>query len=467
MLIKAAFENFKSFSRPAEFSLVSSAKIRSHSNHKHAVSGANVLKHAVIFGANGSGKSNLAGFFLLMQDIVRNGFTGAHAWSCSKVSPQSQNKPSSFCVQFSIGKDAFEYGFQAILYQKEPVSEWLYELKADGSRRLLFSIEAASGYALKTGGRLRRGLDQNTRERTRFEVYAADYASAPAHFQLFLSVLAAKPIQEDSPLALFKTVFSWFSDHLKILRPAALNPCVLKEPVDPAALGLFLAAFDTGIQSADLQKISLQQLPESALLLLKGQLQNPNSLLNQPDEQSVSSQPGRPLKENTFAIRTNEGYYTVTGTAPSGFQVHELVFRHFEDALPFHLRDESAGTRTLLELFPLLAPKNPDQTWIVDDFGLHLHPNAARAFLECFLRKNDSYNSQLILTTHLPALLDQELFRRDEFWLVEKKAGQGSILYPLDTFKMRHDKLLAKDYLDGRYGAVPNLLPLDPEEGRR
>ena len=51
--------------------------------------------------------------------------------------------------------------------------------------------------------------------------------------------------------------------------------------------------------------------------------------------------------------------------------------------------------------------------------------------------------------------MDQELFRRDEIWFVERAADNNSSLYSLDRFKERYDKVLSKAYLEGRYGAIP------------
>jgi len=51
--------------------------------------------------------------------------------------------------------------------------------------------------------------------------------------------------------------------------------------------------------------------------------------------------------------------------------------------------------------------------------------------------------------------MDQELFRRDEIWFLERDNKNCSSLYSLDKFKERYDKKLSKAYLEGRYGAIP------------
>ena len=63
MLIKAIVENFKSFKNRTELSMITSNKIRDKIAHKKSINNLNLLKNAVIYGANASGKSNLIEFF--------------------------------------------------------------------------------------------------------------------------------------------------------------------------------------------------------------------------------------------------------------------------------------------------------------------------------------------------------------------------------------------------------------------
>jgi uncharacterized protein len=55
-------------------------------------------------------------------------------------------------------------------------------------------------------------------------------------------------------------------------------------------------------------------------------------------------------------------------------------------------------------------------------------------------------------------LLSSQLFRRDQICFVEKDKYEASHIYTLAEFKgVRNDASFEKDYLDGRYGAVPFL----------
>jgi len=85
----------------------------------------------------------------------------------------------------------------------------------------------------------------------------------------------------------------------------------------------------------------------------------------------------------------------------------------------------------------------------------------ARMLIKMFHDSEVSDNAQLVFNTHNTTLLDNELFRRDQIWFVEKDEGGASRLYPLLEFSPRKDEALAKGYLQGRYGAIPFLGSLE------
>ena len=97
---------------------------------------------------------------------------------------------------------------------------------------------------------------------------------------------------------------------------------------------------------------------------------------------------------------------------------------------------------------------------MISVFILHLeneyfNPNLTGHFLEKFMEAHDDVHMQLVFTTNDDSIMDQNLFRRDEIWFVERDAENASRIYSLGRFKERYDKKLSKAYLEGRYGAVP------------
>ena len=72
--------------------------------------------------------------------------------------------------------------------------------------------------------------------------------------------------------------------------------------------------------------------------------------------------------------------------------------------------------------------------------------------------KTNPKNAQLLVVTHDTNLLSSKTFRRDQILFVEKDKNEASHIYSLAEFKgVRNDASFEKEYLEGRYGAVPFL----------
>lgn len=127
--------------------------------------------------------------------------------------------------------------------------------------------------------------------------------------------------------------------------------------------------------------------------------------------------------------------------------------------------DESAGTRQLLSLLACIIHAMENHTLILaDDPETHLHPKAVNYLYRLFTApKTESEGAQLITVTHENSNMNNSLFRRDELWLVSKNEEGASSLYTLALFlkengeKVRKDETYFKQYLEGRYGAIPTI----------
>lgn len=93
----------------------------------------------------------------------------------------------------------------------------------------------------------------------------------------------------------------------------------------------------------------------------------------------------------------------------------------------------------------------------VDEIESSLHPKLIEYMIERFLK--ESKQAQLLLTTHYDGLLGEEdLLRKDNIWFAEKNTDGASVLYPLTDFKgLNRISSLQKAYKFGKFGAVPNL----------
>ena len=67
-------------------------------------------------------------------------------------------------------------------------------------------------------------------------------------------------------------------------------------------------------------------------------------------------------------------------------------------------------------------------------------------------------NAQLIFNTHNPIYLDGELLRHDQIVMVEKRRNDMvSEIYSLADYKLRPEERILKNYLNGKYGALPHM----------
>ena len=92
---------------------------------------------------------------------------------------------------------------------------------------------------------------------------------------------------------------------------------------------------------------------------------------------------------------------------------------------------------------------------LIDEIDRSLHTNLTRKFLELFYTIVENRDCQLIATTHDSNLLDLDLLRQDEIWFIERQLDHSSKVFSLNKFKERFDKKIDKEYLIGRYGAIP------------
>jgi AAA15 family ATPase/GTPase len=127
----------------------------------------------------------------------------------------------------------------------------------------------------------------------------------------------------------------------------------------------------------------------------------------------------------------------------------------------FDFEEESAGTRRLMDILPILADvRSGEKVYVIDELDRKLHPLLSRLFVESYLEQCcDSLRGQLIFTTHDTHLLDLDLLRRDEIWFLQKDNEGGSNLYSLADLKVRPDLKIEKGYLNGRFGGIPFISP--------
>ena len=150
-------------------------------------------------------------------------------------------------------------------------------------------------------------------------------------------------------------------------------------------------------------------------------------------------QTGRKRKEEV--VRTVHNIYDEDGNA-----VGEKLF---------DLRQESTGTLRFLAYIQNIIEMIADGgVFIVDEMSARLHPLLTKLIVDIFC-SSQNQKAQLIFTTHDISLLNNNQFRRDEVVFVDKNERGESSLYALSDLRVREDATFHKDYLQGKYGAIP------------
>ena len=147
---------------------------------------------------------------------------------------------------------------------------------------------------------------------------------------------------------------------------------------------------------------------------------------------------------------------------------NEVVSNHGNPSDLFEYAAESDGTQRLFDLLLIYRSMLPARAIVIDELERSLHTKATLELINLFYEETESSNCQLIATIHDTNIFDLDILRQDEIWLVERMDDNASRLKPLIYYKPRFDKDVKKDYLIGRYGAVPvfdNLGLLEDDGG--
>jgi len=400
----------------------------------HVVDFGNVrlLRTGVVYGANASGKSNLIKAIDFARKIILSGINSTDTYKKHfRLERDKADSPTKFEFELEVENKFYSYSFSTILKTGRIVEEWLYEI-GNGKPKKIFERESDH---ISLGSEL---LANDSK--SRFEIYAEEMKNQNS--QLFLSEVAEKDLEISGALDINK-VFNWFSKKLDIVYPedryfgfTGVNQDLTAE------LSRYLSRFDTGVK--DITTIdedfedALKNYPDG----LKARIIKDFS---EEDMTEAAIHSSGPDGEILTLFKTPEGE----------IKARKLAFIHGDDKKEaFELKEESDGTRRLLDFIPLLSKFSQDHTVLVDEFDRSLHPKLTREFFRLFHSMIGS-KSQLIVSTHESTLLDLELLRRDEIWFVEKSSDGSSKLLSLNAFNERYDKKVEKAYLLGRYGAVP------------
>jgi energy-coupling factor transporter ATP-binding protein EcfA2 len=379
-----------------------------------------LLKCAAIYGANGSGKSNLAAAFTFMRRFVLTSSKESQSGEGIRVeefrlSDDTKGKPSFFEIVFLVDGTSYRYGFE--VDKKEIHAEWLFHApKAKEAK--LFERQGGSITASRSFKEA-RGLEDKTRSNA-----------------LFLSVLA----QFNGPIA--KVVLQWFRS-LNII--SGLNDLGYRRytvkcfhnNMHKEEILTFIKELDLGFED-----ISVEGRDESPVQDTETK-KSKDDLGVAPDV-ARASQFHSDLLSVAGNIKTTHRSFNAQGE-PTSLEVFDID------------TNESEGTRKLFFLAgPLMDTLKHGRVLFIDEFDARLHPLITHEIIRLFnSTKLNRNNAQLIFATHDTNLLSNKLFRRDQIWFTEKDKFGATHLHSLVEYKIRNDASFEKDYINGKYGAIP------------
>ncbi len=404
MLIQFNFRNFKSYKDEVSLDMTATT-IKEHPYNIITTSrDEQYTKVAAIYGANASGKTGIIDAFDFMRYFVldsfkREGQTKGIPVRRFAFEKNSKNATSEFEVFFIQDNKEYQYGF--VIDNKKVHEEWLYKREYRCKEKYITLFERKSGVikcseGLKAANALVEMVEESS---------------------LFLSFISNAKIKEA------KRVYEWFFDTQvmdfgNVIMEGIVSRVLPVENIkdEKYLFGFqeFLKAVDIGIEGIRIEKIK-----------------------DTTDEEGE-------LKYKVFSRhKTTDG---------SGYV-----------EIPFS--EESSGTQKLFGLYGFLSDcLKEGKTLFVDELDAKLHPLLLRYIINMFHNPQvNLHGAQLIYTTHDIYTLTKETFRRDQIWFTEKDDSGVSNLYSLaeykldDDKKVRNDATYNKDYLAGRYGAVPLL----------
>ena len=375
-----------------------------------------LLKTAVIYGANASGKSNLISalysmkMFILSQ-IYDNSRSDNVPFRLEPFALCSKSDTTEFEIVFRYKEERYQYGFEIQMsdsndeesFQKI-ISEWYYIDEKKVFERNLNDIKYGSQYS-------------NT---------LRNYKKIPSD-RLYISVLDY--FLDDSNKAIVANLTDYFRKHFYVFSLPIIDFPVKRMGAFPVfthrliedeqyrkKVAAYLRKIDVGIN--DLVVIA---------------------------EKEINSENGNIEEHKT--IKSLHATYSADS--------------EFNGYTQFELSKESSGTlRFLAYIQRIIDIQESGGVFIVDELSDKLHPLITKFIIDIF-QSEDNRSSQLVFSTHDVFQLTKEQFRRDEVVFVDKNEKGESSCFSLAQLKVREDSTFNKDYINGKYGAIPifkNLL---------
>lgn len=437
MLLRFIAKNIYSFKDETEFNLFPN-KAQGLQHHKVKSGDFEFLRYSAIYGANGSGKSNLIKAISFLETLVKEGKLPSETEDIKfKLNDDNLKLPISLAIEFITESKPY---FYAITFDGDKI---LYEYLAESNKTddiLVFE----------------RNSETEIQEIKFYEEY---YKTDKE--KLFAEVLSEKLIQKNELLITFlskkypedfkaiRAAFDWFDETLVIIKPDAkpgnIAHILDKEPTIKAFANKFIPSLNTGISEIEIEKKKFEEFFSNNDIKLTKRIIN--DLKNEPNKISliVDRNTG---EEITLAYENDE------------IVVKRLITKHKNSLgtnTDFNLDQESDGTKRLIDYIPAFKGIiNDNKVYVIDEIERSIHPMTIKEIMTK-LALDENVKGQLIFSTHESNLLDQSIFRTDEIWFAQKDFDGSSKIYSLSDFKIHNTINIENGYLKGRFGGIPFL----------
>ena len=441
MLIEFSVGNYLSIKEAITFSMLASNAVKELENSSEGVNNVfwdksnknKYLKSAVVYGANGSGKSNLLSAIGFYRKFILSSSNDRQADDEIMTIPfllstETENKPSSFEMVFVIDAIRFRYGFEAT--KKIITAEWLLVFDTENSNKesTYFTRENQNIKVSNKNFKEGKGLENNTRPNA-----------------LFLSTVAQLNGEVSNKIQ------NWLKANINVISG-------LEDATTAYTIGRFQDQEE--FRKKIINFFKLTNLGIEDIKMEEPVLDNLSKILPQKRE------------DEKIASLIQELQKELKDRMKKGGDAREISINAFHkkfdeankliDTIALDFELESKGTQ---KLFGLLGPwfdtLEKGKILIVDELDSRLHTKLTTELLKIFQSGINTKNAQLIFASHDTNLLRNDLFRRDQIWFTEKDNSGSTDLYSLVEYKInqatsvRNDASFEKDYLIGKYGAIP------------
>ncbi len=440
MLIEFSVSNYLSIKEAVTLSMVASNAVKELEDPKQGLNNVffdnkknKYLKSAVIYGANGSGKSNLLTAIKFYREFILLSSNDRQREDEIGIIPflfnsETEKKASSFEMIFVVESIRFRYGFEVT--GEKVISEWLFGFDMENSTK-------ESSYFIRENQEIKVFI-KNYKEGKGLE----DKTRANA---LFLSTVA----QLNGKIS--NKIHNWFRNNLSVLsglENTTTGYTIKRFQEDQKfrkKIIEFFKLIDLGIEDIKIEEAALENLSKN---IPKGK----------KDQKIVSLLEELQKELNNRKKKSENPKEVIINTLHKKFDSSKKLI----DTIAIDFGLESRGTQ---KLFGLLGPwfevLEKGEILIVDELDSRLHTKLTIELIKIFQSIFNNKNAQLIFASHDTNLLRNDLFRRDQIWFTEKDSIGATDLYSLVEYKInqetsvRNDASFEKDYLIGKYGAIP------------